>query len=237
MKKFLCICISILLFGCATQSIPENKKKSVIKPDAPKLFAKKKTHEIKISSDASNVGISLLPGIHHYVLCRIPIKRMDSVLYVKIKEDKLTNIDRYLINADLDAQNPGKETEEGVEVYNHPEYRYNKKDETIDILMDLPLLYFLHEKITFHFHILTYHSKTRLLKELKPSLTFFWKPQKRKRRNDKPGLEYVDIMVEKANTIDQLEKIKKQIITEMPDANMDRFDPTYRKSINTFITK
>ncbi|ETR67673.1 MAG: hypothetical protein OMM_05017 [Candidatus Magnetoglobus multicellularis str. Araruama] len=238
MKKLLCICIGILIVGCvAHQTIPKLKEKVTKKPDAPELFAEKKNHTVMISPDASHVAVSLLPGVHHFVLCRIPIKHMDSVLYIKIKEDKLINIDRYLINADLDAQNPGIETKEGVKVYNHPEYRYNKKDETIDILMDLPLLYLLNEKITFDFHILAYNSDTRLVKELKKSLTFYWKPQKRKSTDDKPGLDYIDILVEKENTIANLENIQKQIISEMTYANMDRFDQTYRKSIERFVTQ
>ena len=146
------------------------------------------------------------------VQCNISISGVDRILYVKLIESELLNIDRHMIR--------------------NQEFLFDERNGELQVLLDLPLVYLLHGSVAFSIEILVMNSEDSYTKFLKKSITFNWKPLK-KQRDGQVGFAYADPLTDKK--YDRKIEIKNQIRKELTNTNIDRFEMKYKNAIFGFM--
>lgn len=177
-------------------------------------FDERATYLFDITEDSYRSAVSLF-SIPQVAQANIHLPSCDNILYVRLIEMNKLNIDRHLIR--------------GIE------YLFNKRDKTLKVNFDLPVVYLLDGEAYFVLDILKAQKKEGGIygEKIKKEIVFFWKPSKV--IDDSKGLKilkYVDPMADKYPLKNSLKKIMQE---EMVRTNLERFDGDYRLQLEDFI--
>jgi hypothetical protein len=201
------------IFACATSQLKiKSTMGNFYKKINTKEFLKRGTHKLNIEEPEKVISASLFKA-PQTVQVGIDLSQVDRILYVKLIERDLLNIERHLLL--------GKE------------YLYLNEKGKLYVLIDLPIIYFLKGRINFYLDILALNSKGRFTKYYRKKIVFNWKPIEKAK--DKSGFIYGDLT--KSTRLIDHSTIHDFALKEIKNASVERFHPEYSKELNDFINK
>jgi len=173
-----------------------------------KTFLSRASHSFNLKENDFIVAATIFK-VPQIVQCKIPLSGVDRILYIKIMENQLLNIDRHLIFGQ--------------------EYLFDENEQELKILIDLPVIYLFKGTIKFHIDILALNSKGKYLKTIKKTIAFNWQPLE---NNSSNGFSYTKLS---NSNIKEKRAIKKIVKEEIQNCDTDRLNKEYKKEIEVFI--
>jgi hypothetical protein len=194
--------------GCSqvnvrTQSAMGNFYQNINK----KEFYSKATYKMTMLESSPIVSISLF-RVPQIVEAGIQLSKVNQILFVKLTEKKLLNIERHLIF--------GKE------------YLYDTEKGKLFILFDLPALYLMKDHLDIYLDILALNTEKKFTRHLRKKIVFNWKPLK---DNVDTGFNYGQFGTEEQ--LIETKTIQKIVSEEYKNTAIKRFNPDYAEFINS----
>jgi hypothetical protein len=172
-----------------------------------KEFFNKATYKMTMMESSPIASISLF-RVPQIVQASIKMSEVDQILFVKLTENRFLNIDRHLIF--------GKE------------YLFDSDKGKLFVLIDLPIIYLLKERLDIYLDILTLNSSRNSTKNIRKKIVFNWKPLK---RNEATGFNYGHFGAD--DKLIETETITKIVAEEYKQAAIKRFNKDYVDLLNS----
>jgi len=206
MMSLLAIC------SCASSQLKiESTMGNFYKKINTKEFLKRGTFKLNVEASDKIISASLFKA-PQIVQLSIDLSQIDRILYVKLLEKDLLNIDRHLLL--------GKE------------YLYLNQEGKLYVLIDLPVIYFFKGYVKFNLEILGLNSEGKFTKFERKKIVFNWNPLK---KSNESGFIYGNLLSSKE--LKDQATILNVAKRELKNAAFHRFHPEYSRELMKFVTE